>query len=364
MGKATIAVLGSGVAGAAITQELARRGHQVISLYRRPYEGSSFTNQKWQHSGLLYPNERVARSAWDAYQKMDPLLKRFIINRWARARFLALEEKTLVERKRWWHEWNVKSWGIDWRCLESSEYEEIGVVGSTNTVGGLETPDCIIDFPELVAHLRNAAKAEGAQVIEGANVQRLIVDKRNARIVGLEYETGEGFHEIDCDQCIVAMGAWSVTLLQKSGVVLPPIVRKKCIVLAYEGELVPCITVCLDVRKKNGETGDATLVPFKGRTLAAGTGWERTSHPDEQNMNDVDVEYLVDELVQCFPRLRDWKSTPHICIKTERDTEGRAPDVSRRIYGKADLGVERLTLVLPGKASFMFELAKDVAQRF
>ena len=259
----SIAVLGSGVAGTAIAYELANAGHRVFLLYRKANEGSSFTNQKWQHSGLLYSNKQLVRNAWGAYQKMNPLLRRFTINRQVETRLLALNRDTLEDREHKWHDWDVKSWGLDWRLLDTSEYKEIGDVGITRAVGGFATPDCVIDFPKLIAHLRRMAKDRGAHIIEGADVRKLKMDKGDKRIVGLEYDTNDGHRELDCKYCIVAMGAWSVKLLDASGVTLPPIIRKKCIVLTYEGELVPCITVCLDVQKESGAKSDVTLVPFK-----------------------------------------------------------------------------------------------------
>jgi glycine/D-amino acid oxidase-like deaminating enzyme len=253
---------------------------------------------------------------------------------------------------------------LDWRLLDTSEYKEIGDVGITRAVGGFATPDCVIDFPKLIAHLRRMAKDRGAHIIEGADVRKLKMDKGDKRIVGLEYDTNDGHRELDCKYCIVAMGAWSVKLLEVSGVTLPPIIRKKCIVLTYESELVPCITVCLDVQKESGAKSDVTLVPFKGKTLAAGTNWEAISDPSNHNIKDDDVQRLVDELIQCFPKLRGFLTTPHVCIKTERDTGVEIPDVDRKIYGKNELGVDGLLFVLPGKASFMFELASDIVKAF
>jgi len=58
-----VVVIGSGVAGSAVATALCCRGHEVTLLYRSPHEGSSFTNQKWNHSGLLYPAESIARKA-------------------------------------------------------------------------------------------------------------------------------------------------------------------------------------------------------------------------------------------------------------------------------------------------------------
>ena len=57
-----ITVLGAGVAGAAIASELHRLGRLDKLIAPSALEGSSHTNQKWLHSGALYPSTTVIRA--------------------------------------------------------------------------------------------------------------------------------------------------------------------------------------------------------------------------------------------------------------------------------------------------------------
>ena len=74
-----------------------------------------------------------------------------------------------------------------------------------------------------------------------------------------------------------------------------PIIRKKCAVITFAGELVPGITVCYDIKhfdslKQALVPSDVSLVPYRGQTLAAGTGWIRLDpdqDPDAVNPNGV-----------------------------------------------------------------------------
>lgn len=83
-------VIGFGAAGATITWELARRGVRVIVLDRGDKIASTFQNQQWNHGGLLYNREELAKKMWQAYRHMHPLERRNLLNQ--RADFLACSE--------------------------------------------------------------------------------------------------------------------------------------------------------------------------------------------------------------------------------------------------------------------------------
>lgn len=356
-----IAVLGRGVAGAAIANALSP-DYKVTVLFRRDTEGSTFTNQKWKHSGLLYPNRALARTMWTAYEEMDCVFERPFTMK-PQARFLALKGETLRERADRWREWGVRSWGLDVEPLAEWEYSFVGELGHTKAVGGFSAPDCVLDFPELVRNLTRCAEHNGASFLSGAAAQEII--HNGNRVTGIEYERQGEISTLDCDYCVVAMGAWSPWLLKKSKIVSKsnsgdiPIILKKCLVLTYPRELVPSITVCLDVRE--GPFPDGTLVPFKGETLAAGTDFDETDDPDDKSFAPHLVEELQHKLERCFPALSNYDPSAHVCFKTERRSGDMVPNIGYQIYD--DLSVQGLSVAIPGKASLMFQLASAVADR-
>src|SRR5271157_1553032 len=263
-------VVGAGVAGSAIAFELCRLGHKAALLYRAPTEGSSFTNQKWNHSGLLYPGQTLARRACKEFLSQS-FLRQFTCETRSGAKFLALHQETLDERERMWRDWNVRAWGLNWRVLGQDEYRAIDALGATVAVGGLEVPDCIVDFPELVGHLRREVCRQGGSLIPGANVNHIRIE--DDRVTAVEFLHSGERCIMKCSVCVIAAGAWSNTILENSGILTPNLILRKCVLFEYENELVPGLTTCLDVWRHDGTKQDVTLVPFQGRTLAAGTGF-------------------------------------------------------------------------------------------
>lgn len=350
-----ITVVGGGVAGSAIAHALVRRRFDVQLLYRSAEEGASFTNQKWLHSGMLYPSETLLKQAWAAYQRSDPLIFRHFLQTHP-ARFLCLRGETIKQRRKWLEEWHVKDLGLDWHELAASE-----LVPFPGAIGGFRGPDRVIDFPALIRQLRSEVKASGGVVVEGAYVTRLLFDRISRRVQGVGYRVDGSEHEIVSDHTILAAGAWSVDLIRHvPDIQLPRLLRKKCVVLSYPGEFIPGITVCLDVTKRDGSLGDTTLVPFHGRTLATGVDWRPVDDVDNARPTDEEVGDLKSELAQWFPTLNQTESLAYVCVKTEPDTAQGPPNVLPTICGPREHGAVGLTVVFPGKASFMFDLARSV----
>src|SRR5580704_4544943 len=129
-----VVIIGAGVAGSAVALALCRLGHKVTLLLRAEAEGSSFTNQKWHHSGLLYPSESIAHMACRGFL-CESLMTEFVYRTSVPARFLALKSKTLDEREQMWRNWGVRTWGLNWRRLEQDEYRAIGLLGESHAIG-------------------------------------------------------------------------------------------------------------------------------------------------------------------------------------------------------------------------------------
>jgi hypothetical protein len=135
------------------------------------------------------------------------------------------------------------------------------------------------------------------------------------------------------------------------------------------------IVVCLDVKKEDHTLGDVTLVPFDGKTLAAGTDFKVVYDLGHRRLENLrrgpsEVKALRAELSQCFTRVRRLKDsdyTPRTCFKIEHFHPGH-PDVDVKVYthdgggNGSGHGVSGLIVALPGKASLIFDLARAVAR--
>jgi glycine/D-amino acid oxidase-like deaminating enzyme len=351
-----IVVVGSGVAGSAIAHTLATSGRNVTLVFDSPIEGSSFSNQKWNHSGLLYPAEAIARLACDAFHN-ESLLRKFTRTT-PPTRFIALNKDTIEDRSQWWSEWGVREWGLNWRELRAEEVSKIGKL-RTNAVGGFETPDCIVDFPRLIQFLREGVIQSGGRILSGARAVKL--ETTLDKVTGVLITTASGTQNIKCSTCILATGAWTNSLLDRSGIKQADLILRKCVVFHYAGELVDSITTCLDVLRHDGEKQDVTMVPFDGVTIAAGTGFTQVETGEDQSADSSEVNRLYDQLIQAFPDLIGMKYEIKTCIKTEKSPGGK-PNVKPQIFGKDYHGIQNLLVTIPGKASFMFDLARDVSK--
>lgn len=329
-----VVVIG-GACGAVIAHRLAEQGKRVNLLYRTDVLGATDNNQKWLHSGMLYPSGEIAERAW-SNRNQDWEIKRHYLVGEPQSRILALNDETAIERMKMWEEWGRRRLNVPTvTSLPSSERDQLKEEGFS-FVDGWITPDCVIDFPALVHDMRlnlegkfhdesrfPSLKQRGV-LMKGARVLRLRRGRNG--ITGVDYDWNGEQHTLTCDQCVLAAGAWSYELLKEINIELP-IIRKKCIVLSFKRNSLPVdkITVWLGVQKEDGTRADLTLVPFHHETLAAGTDFRvvyQLSHNlklEELACGSSEIEVLKAELQQCLlgKSFAAEAYEPRVCYKTE-----------------------------------------------
>ncbi len=195
----------------------------------------------------------------------------------------------------------------------------------------------------------------GACLSHGARIKELVRDGDMLRGVVFEQDGRETF--LRCRHCVVALGGWGAELLRAIDVELP-VRRWKSNIATVEGELVPRITAWLDAPF-------LTAVPFQGQTLIADTRRVLVTSGDDATPVESNLELLRHDAVANLPFLR-WSDLKiarvHAAIKTEFAV-GSGGNQDFAVFQKADHGVEGLTVALPGKASLMFALARQVADQ-
>jgi hypothetical protein len=152
------------------------------------------------------------------------------------------------------------------------------------------------------------------------------------------------------------MGAWSLPVLEEIGVQLPVRISK-CNVILVEGELVDRITVWI--------RHEVTVVPYRGQTLICDARSFPATSPNDLDPYQPHLELLLADLAQCFP---DWPPIYRAvrgCIKTSELLSNGMPNPRSTIYTELEPdtyrhGVKGLTVVFPGKASFMWTVAEKV----
>jgi glycine/D-amino acid oxidase-like deaminating enzyme len=359
MAAKKLAVVGYGIAGAAIANALSESDGFEITVVSGRSLGSTYSNQRWKHSGLLYPSQDFARRMWMQHQSMHATLERPHVIK-PRARFIALRQETIdALYDRWLKQWDVHGWGLDVRPLSAQEYGASGLPAETRAIGGFETPDCTMDFPAVVHRLRSIACRRGVTFVSHSDAVDVTIQA--GRVVGIRLQSGE---RIACDACVLALGAWSGLFLRKVGLEVP-IAVKRCVVVRFAGELVSCLTVCMDIRDGTHHSRDAALAPVHGETIGAEADGDEVDGPSDQPVDRNRIEGLLDDYETCFPRLRTWRFLGHaVCFKAEQRSVSE-PELDLHVYDAAIRPgwPAGLFVAIPGKASFAFALASVVADR-
>jgi glycine/D-amino acid oxidase-like deaminating enzyme len=364
-----VIIVGGGVAGVAIAHEL-HRCKLPFQLITSDLQGSSHKNQKWLHSGALYPAASVARDVWEEFRRAEPKFKNHIVSGTGSAMFLAIHPETIEARTAMFE--GLHASGFGWEALGPKDYSVIGSIGPTNANRGMRTRDLVVDFPSLIEELQR--ELPNQCVLADAHVLRIETSGSPRQVTAVHYQTTRGAVRIQCKRCVLAVGAWTPTLLKESDITLRRrIIRKQCLVIVFDEELVPGITVCYDIKHFDMTKGafvraDVSLVPYCKTTLAAGTGWlrlEDSVDPATVSPTPDEEQELMLELCQAFPGLAKCKrQAAHACIKTELETSDGVPDVRPKVLGYDEHDVKGLFVALPGKATLMFDLADKVLEAF
>ena len=341
-----VATLGLGC-GSAIAWEMARRGLEVSGMDAGYVSAATSNNQKWKHSGWIYHDKPTACRLAAAFAHMHPAEQANVAN-WG-AHFLAHNEETLDAHLLTLAQWGLTSPEVT-RKLPGQK-----VSPKCNCTAGMRTPDCVINFAGLLRDLAVETERLGATLSLRAHIKELVRDGNTLTGVVVKQDGSESF--LRCQHCVVALGGWGAELLRAIGVELP-VRRWKSNIVTLEGELVPHITAWLD-------TPFLTVVPFRGQTLIADTRRVLVTSACDVIPVESDVELLLQDAVANLPFLRwsDFRvARVHAAIKTEFAVD-LSGNQDLAVFNESDHGVRGLTVALPGKASLMFALARQVADQ-
>lgn len=336
-----VVIIGGGVAGTAVAYELSKEPRLKICLvYRKRGEGSSFTNQKWKHSGLLFEQEELARLLWDAYrQTRGTIYDRFVVGD-RRGRFLAAREEVLAARESLWSQWGIYDWGLSPRRVPVSHDHLVA----------LETPDCAIDYPSLVERLLDDAEANGVDVLAGAELHHLRFDASGA-IRRIELRDGT---MLSANVCVLACGVRTKGIVEQLGL-RTRIQLVQSTIVKVEGQLVNQVTVFLSDLACLAPP--LNLVPFRGCTLVSDTSWRHLDDLDDCSPDQGAATAMLTNLV---PKLRLRALPQHEAygchkVRVTADLLAAYPSV-------IDNPPVGLLAVDPLKASLMYPFAQQVKE--
>lgn len=218
-GSAPVLILGGGLIGLSVAHQLARRGRAVIVLSRRRSEAAGFVA-----AGMLAPHaeglsgpmlalgqaslERIP--AWVAQIEADSGLRCGL-----RACGIVVPFRSAAERDA--YPTAALGEALDRTRLET----EVPGIGPSFQAGLLFAQDGQIDNRrQLMRALERACVERGVAFEEGAEVLELLTDlpvpdgTGRSRLTGVRLRGADGEErQLDCEQAVLACGAWSAALL-------------------------------------------------------------------------------------------------------------------------------------------------------
>jgi glycine cleavage system aminomethyltransferase T/glycine/D-amino acid oxidase-like deaminating enzyme len=213
-----VVVIGAGVVGAALADELTARGYTDLTVLDR---GPLFTTggSSSHAPGLVFqtnPSKTMSAFAGYTIEKFCSLDHR---DGWVFNQVGGLEVATTPER---WADLHRKAgwaaaWGIEGRLISAAECVELHpLVDADRILGGFHTPaDGVAKAVRAVEAQAARAIARGAEFVPHTEVVG-IVDKAG-RVVGVLTTDGV----VDADIVICAAGFWGAQLAKDVGLVVP-----------------------------------------------------------------------------------------------------------------------------------------------
>jgi len=339
-----IIVVGLGC-GAAICEHASRLGYSVLGLGGGNNNISSASNQRWKHSGALFPERKLALELWESFSMPN----KFELPHTKAVGALFASNNEIINEK---HATIWESVGIPFRFVNAQRNTSVARSGHPHPKEFAILPDATIDFPLVIRDALHSAKETGATILSEGKVTNIdlgndfaIVSFRNNCVI----------ESVRCRHLVVASGAWSEQIANMIGVRLP-LANYKSHLLEYNVQISDSIVVFLDEPQ-------FTLVPFNGKTLVGNAYRQITLNPFDRFI-DVAIAGEMDMAFRStFERqlcsLKSVEVHPRACIKTELFCDGEAKSLPT-VFNQHFHGLAHVTFVVPGKASLIFSLAKTV----
>jgi glycine/D-amino acid oxidase-like deaminating enzyme len=215
--RASVCVIGGGVAGVATALELAERGIDVVVLEKGEIAAEqSSRNWGWcrqmGRDAREIPLIRIALEAWDGMNARVGGETGF-----TRCGILYLCDtaEEMAAKARWYEE-NAKPAGLSTRVIGAREANGLQPGASKPWVGALYTPDDGRAEPFIaVPAMAEGVRRKGGKVFTTCAVRGL--ETQGGRVSAVVTEKGS----IACDTVVLAGGAWSRRFCHNIGIALP-----------------------------------------------------------------------------------------------------------------------------------------------
>ncbi len=214
--SADVVVIGAGIAGAAATYELAKRGVKVV-LLEKGLVGGEQSSRNWGWCRQQNRDERELPLIIYALRRWGELAQESGEDLGFRRTGLVYATRDQSEINDW-DRWGkmAKSYGVRSDILNAEQAKAMTPGSSTDWRGGVSSPDDGYAEPSLAAPgLALAAQRLGAQLFQQCAVRGL--DIAAGRVSGVWTERGL----IKTSSVLCAGGAWTSLFCRRHGIALP-----------------------------------------------------------------------------------------------------------------------------------------------
>lgn len=214
--RVDVVVIGGGIIGVMTAWELAKAGVSVVLLEKGRIGGEqSSRNWGWIRSQGRDPAEiPIMIEAAAMWQQMAKDIPEDIGLRQTGVCYLANAPQEIARFENWMP--FAREYGLDSKVLTAKQTAELIPNAAVDWAGALWTASDMKAEPWLaLPAIARAAVREGVTIIEGCAVRDL--DISGGTVTGVNTEQGR----VDCDQVVLAGGAWSQLFLRKHGLSIP-----------------------------------------------------------------------------------------------------------------------------------------------
>jgi glycine/D-amino acid oxidase-like deaminating enzyme len=214
--SANVVIIGGGIVGVTAALALAERNISVVLLEKGHIAGEqSSRNLGWIRKTSRHLHDvPLALAADKLWAAMPERIGSDVGYKKAGIMFLAKTEAQMSMYRDWLK--SVKSLSLDSKMVDSQEVDQLAPNGKGDWLGGIYTPSDGYAEPSIATpSIAKAAIEKGTTIIQNCAVRTLI--KKDGKVSGVVTEKGQ----IQCDQVLLAGGAWSRRFLGNLGVSLP-----------------------------------------------------------------------------------------------------------------------------------------------
>ena len=300
-------VIGAGVIGTSVAYHLARLGARKVLVLERSQIGSGTSTQS---SGILrthysvIENVELARRSWSAFTHFNDYLGDeeaasglvkcgYMICAPDGAKLSPLKAALQGQIDK----------GIEVQFIGQAEARERLPIATFDDAAliGYEPEAGFADAYLVATSFARAARRLGVKIMEGVNVERLLVD--NGKVCGVETSQG-AFHS---DTVVSTQNIWATAIERWTGIPTP-VVPERHTVLALECPGAD-YTFKMPVFKDLGSPGMLYCRSYGGSQMlvSEGTVGETLAAPDNEQ-GDISMDYVVDIGAQVSERFQAYEA--------------------------------------------------------